>query len=688
MGDMPRETMELESGGSQTQEPAAGTTMTGTTLGLAGCVLVVVGVALGCALGFLLWGGERGGEPATVPETPAASREIEGISMCWAPLLEEDTRGFFFRQEHVVPHIGFIPALFTPASEMNARVAPFPDYDYAVETELLLGRLQNLDVGAGLDTLMGDTNNADEDEIVTEIKFFDQKINLLATVMSATITYGASLEEVSFFFFGFEAATMDAIHLVWREKVKHNLVRPTTVVQFLKENVTELRLWKRGGEGEDNRVKIPGNEFHPLVRTMPHAEYPSGSACMCTAIEDVCRGSLGFIFPNGVPNLTDSSATPVPVDDAAWILRGGGLPTGYKRPDRDFTLAELRERCGETRLESGVHFSASVPAAETLCKDLGTMMFNTHMRTILANDGDDAAARALLAATEAGSGGTEGDVSFDPGCIAETDASIENHFKLPTFDGEWLRTVMGFPDHVSKHVMLFIDSGASLVPFGMQRETPVAVHAVWAQSVALWNCVAAFNADQTLKQLAHSPEGDPSRHKRWTPTVTEAHRTSDARLICYVHAMAAIIPTLYGEQTLQEHGTAARGWLGRRGNVEIFKLTGASMGIPEELQTECGVFPDTDRRQECVADYIGCRGNTPQAMGQGIAFDVAYSFTRDGWNSEGTCSDPEFCPRFADVTSANHPELYSPEKGTCANWKINAAGQIVDMTVEHDDRVE
>merc|ERR1719217_1348620 len=104
-------------------------------------------------------------------------------------------------------------------------------------------------------------------------------------------------------------------------------------------------------------------------------------------------------------------------------------------------------------------------------------------------------------------------------------------------------------------------------------------------------------------------------------------------------------------------------------------MTGKSIGLEPELVKKCGegvTGMDTEAtRLSCVSDYIKCRGNTPQAMGRGIAFVIAYDYLRDGWNSEGDCGDAEFCSKYGDVTTPDKPKLYEVGQGACGKVRIN-----------------
>ena len=89
----------------------------------------------------------------------------------------------------------------------------------------------------------------------------------------------------------------DAIVIAWREKIAHNKVRPTTVVHELLGNEVVNTY---GGPNRGGPRDIPAKEWQPFIRTMPHAEYPSASACICTSYSEtfaLLTGSDDIAFP-------------------------------------------------------------------------------------------------------------------------------------------------------------------------------------------------------------------------------------------------------------------------------------------------------------------------------------------------------------------------------------------------------
>lgn len=170
-----------------------------------------------------------------------------------------------------------------------------------------------------------------------------------------------------------DVALYDATMLVWRDKILFDLVRPTTVVHNVKQ---DEEIVTYGGPGQDVET-ILGEEWQPYIRTMPHAEYPSASACLCTTFaelmieltgQDSTQGiSLTQTFPAG-SSKTEPGITPA--EDLTFDYH---------------TWSSTNEACGQSRMNGGMHFSQAVPAGEELCSGLASLVVNK-ANLLLAGD--------------------------------------------------------------------------------------------------------------------------------------------------------------------------------------------------------------------------------------------------------------------------------------------------------------
>ena len=115
-----------------------------------------------------------------------------------------------------------------------------------------------------------------DDRKKMQVEWFDDKLNLILTMFGTLVGSGAfqSFESAVAFLVGYTAAEYDALLVVWKEKVRHDLVRPTTVIQGTRPE-RMVRTW--GGPHRSSQTMIKRKDVEPYKRVMPHSEYPSGS---------------------------------------------------------------------------------------------------------------------------------------------------------------------------------------------------------------------------------------------------------------------------------------------------------------------------------------------------------------------------------------------------------------------------
>jgi len=268
-------------------------------------------------------------------------------SIEWKPLLEDNGRGYFVQQLHVTPHIGQIAnTAILSRDDFDSRTTNNPNFDYKYESQLVIERMSTL-----------------QDYDKMEIEFFDNKIDLaFAIVGSVAQNGGASFEQILNFVVGLTASEYDSILLAWKEKVHHNLIRPTTWIQ---ENMSDETFvtWTEGGEIKE----VHGKNFEAYIRVMPHSEYVSGSACLCQSLYEFTDSWVST-------NLGMEDSIPISVElEKHSSKREPGIT-----PSDDLVLTysntfAIRNACGESRLKGGMHFTASVPVAYELCEGVGTL---------------------------------------------------------------------------------------------------------------------------------------------------------------------------------------------------------------------------------------------------------------------------------------------------------------------------
>ena len=184
---------------------------------------------------------------------------------------------------------------------------------------------------------------------IDEVAFFDGKINIaIGIIATLLLGYGQTAEEILLHSVGETIAVHDSGVAVWKNKLQNSRIRPTTVIQAL---YPERRFTI------NNNISLRGKHFQALVRTMPHSEFPSGSSCVCQAIDEYTTDLWPHfnLTSQGMPVSFDPASTPV-------ILPSALLPripaTNAFNPSPDgYTAQTLNKRCGETREEGGMHTS-------------------------------------------------------------------------------------------------------------------------------------------------------------------------------------------------------------------------------------------------------------------------------------------------------------------------------------------
>lgn len=268
--------------------------------------------------------------------------------ICREPLLESNGFGYFTRQEHVTPFIGFTGRLMgLTESQYTSFSSPIPRYNFCKEADFVLKNTFKL---------------ATSDLQKMQVELFDNKFtSLLPLQIDWSIKSGFSELDFWFYDMALTVAMYDATMLVWRDKVLFNVVRPTTVVQNVKKN-TKTRTFGGAFQGVQ---RVRGIDWQPYIRTMPHAEYPSGSSCVCTA------------FKEALVKLTGEDETGIPL--VQKIAAGSSSTEPGVTPAVNLTMtfhkwSEVQKACGESREYGGMHFSQAVPAGQALCTGISEII--------------------------------------------------------------------------------------------------------------------------------------------------------------------------------------------------------------------------------------------------------------------------------------------------------------------------
>jgi len=275
-------------------------------------------------------------------------REIRPDS--WHPILEDDGRGYYSFQQHVTPHIGQKASFrYLPESAREDIVAPVPAYaeDRRREAIKVYRKMRE--------------HRLDYTKKV-EIEQFDDKLVVVGALINSfvvkTVSNGyedtelkapgtiLSLERFVHFIQALTAADYDAVVIAWKEKVRYDMIRPTTVIKSWGDE--EIETWTPEGD-----KVIAARDFEAYVRVMPHSEYVSGSACIFQAQAELIDGYLGTMGMN-------ANIYPIVFP----VVGDGQVQLTYQNVKR---MAAAGSR---SRINGGMHFPESVTAATTLCTDI------------------------------------------------------------------------------------------------------------------------------------------------------------------------------------------------------------------------------------------------------------------------------------------------------------------------------
>lgn len=178
--------------------------------------------------------------------------------------------------------------------------------------------------------------------------------HFILTIYNFFILHSLSLEAQVFFLYGYTSSELDTVILAFKEKINHNRIRPTSLVQQRGEYKVEYSASEQPFDAKD---------WVPFKRVMPHAEYPSASGCICHGIADFMDEFL--INEYGHNSI-----------ETTWAFENIDPVTFHN-------MTELYTMCGESRLWGGMHFTKSVPDSYELCNGVGRRAYTDLMVPLL-----------------------------------------------------------------------------------------------------------------------------------------------------------------------------------------------------------------------------------------------------------------------------------------------------------------
>lgn len=284
------------------------------------------------------------GKPPYQPKNPPQTPEEElPYPLRWAPLTQSvDGHGRFKSQVHVVPHIATdVRPLVLTEEDFEERTVdgPYqePDAEGRIskeDTVLLNGFIDNLfNISANLTPVQ-----------IAQGSFWDNKFTSsgaigrhverakgLTGVKEAASRYGEAL------------AQHDAVITAWKEKLRHDLVRPVTAVRRLRPGHTVVAY----DPVINGPREVLADEWEPLILTQPHSEFPSASATLCTA-------SFEFLKAFIIQETGDAAVPP-------FVRPFFPMDRNFKttRVVLSVPLDSAAEQCGQSRLWAGVCSTAA-----------------------------------------------------------------------------------------------------------------------------------------------------------------------------------------------------------------------------------------------------------------------------------------------------------------------------------------
>lgn len=284
----------------------------------------------------------------------------------WQPLTQAyDVNGNYANQVHVTPHIGkTVRPLLLSAAEFDARRAPHP---YERKSQFR-GMTDNdtMYTNELLEDVISHSSRMSERKLATAA-FWDNKFYSLGIFL---IYYAnrLNLSEIRTYsmWCGEALAQHDSVLVAWKEKIRHDVVRPITLLrrQYRGKNIT---VWRGFGNGVG---EIAADEWEPALRTMPHSEYPSASSILCKASMDAIEN---FVLDEGGYNAT--TVPPFSFDIVPGFVPNNPVQRNFTI--QHATLRQAAEECGRSRLWTGLHFAPAVLQGRKLGVGLGKRGFKT-----------------------------------------------------------------------------------------------------------------------------------------------------------------------------------------------------------------------------------------------------------------------------------------------------------------------
>ncbi len=277
----------------------------------------------------------------------------------WQPAIIDNGYGIFRAQQFVTPQY----AKVTPYSITNLNNFRAPRPRASNPRRMALYKQQVDDV------LNASANMTDRQKMIAEL--FEDKIQSLGfSALFISVSQNMSLEMFVHYDFLTNLAAFDTGIAIWKEKRRHDAVRPFSAIRYVYGNST-VTAW--GGPGKGT-VNLPASRWRSYLPVADHPEYPSASAAFCAAHAQSSRLFLG----------SDNLGWSIPVAQGSSLIEPGHTPQTNITISWN-TWTEFEAECGMSRFWAGVHFSAAVPAGQVIGRQIGTKAYHFLMGYIQGN---------------------------------------------------------------------------------------------------------------------------------------------------------------------------------------------------------------------------------------------------------------------------------------------------------------
>ncbi|BCD96286.1 vanadium-dependent haloperoxidase [Marinagarivorans cellulosilyticus] len=276
----------------------------------------------------------------------------------WQPAVVMERPGVYRVQQFVTPQI----ALTTPYSYESTHEfrAPVPRKSKIWNRRDYVGQVDDV-----LDT---SANLTDEQKMKAEL--FDMKIFSLGfAAIFASQSQGLSLMDFIHYDFLTNMAAFDTAIAVWKEKRRHNSVRPFSAVRYIYRD-RPVTAW--GGVGKGTVHDLPASQWTSYLPVADHPEYPSASASFCAAHAETSR----LFLPQG-----DSLDYSVPAFAGSSQIEPGITPQADLMLHFP-TWTDFEDDCGNSRVWAGVHFADSVPAGQNIGHQIANRAYQFYLTKV------------------------------------------------------------------------------------------------------------------------------------------------------------------------------------------------------------------------------------------------------------------------------------------------------------------